>query len=200
MAKQAEDTKDNKDRKPVSNYVEALRRGVPFRDEDGVLHYPTMRSRPQPTFTLDPLHRFLLYSSVVVSIGYTLWMVARIPSMPEQVPMHFSADGSVNRYGSPWEMLFVAFLTLTTIIGCAVLTRYPRIYNYDLGKVTEDNIQAHYKNSVQMMVWMVFSLAVVHVIILGSIAGDWPASPAIWIGLALVLGSAAFFILRMFKL
>lgn len=159
-----------------------------------------MRSRPQPTFTLDPLHRFLLIGSLVVAVGFTLWMVARIPSMPEQVPMHFAADGSVNRYGSPWEMLIPASLTLATIIGCAVLTRYPRIYNYGVGRVTEENIQSHYKNSVQMMIWMVFSLTSVHIIMLGSIAGDWPANPAIWIGLTLVLGSAAFFILRMTRL
>lgn len=185
---------------PVSNYVEALRRGVPFRDEEGVLHYPTMRSRPQPTFTLDPLHKGLLLGSLAASAGYTLWMVARIPSMPDQVPMHFAADGSVNRYGSPWEMLIVASLTMAAIIGCAVLTRYPRIYNYGLGKVTEENIQAHYRNAVQMMIWTVFSVAVIHIVILGSIAGDWLASPAIWIVLALMLGSQAFFILRMFKL
>lgn len=197
MARQIERPED---REPVSSYVEALRRGVPFRDEDGALHYPTMRSRPYPSFSLDPLHRFLLIGSVVVSVGYTLWMVARIPSMPDQVPMHFAADGSVNRYGSPWEMLIPASLFLAAIIGCAVLTRYPRIYNYGLGRVTEENIQAHYKNSVQLMIWTVFSVAVLHIIALGGIAGDWPTFPAIWIGLVLMLGSMAFFILRMFKL
>ncbi|WP_157983819.1 DUF1648 domain-containing protein [Nesterenkonia muleiensis] len=193
-------TERTEPREPVSNYVEALRRGVPFRDEQGALHYPTVRSRPQPGFTLDPVHRFLLTGSLVVSIGYTLWMVARIPSMPEQVPMHFSADGSVNRYGSPWEMLILACLSLAVIVGCVVLTRYPRIYNYGIGKVTEENIQAHYKNAVQMMVWLAFSLAVLHFTMLGSIAGDWPASPAIWFGMALMFGSAAFFILRMLKI
>lgn len=187
-------------REPVSNYVEAMRHGVPFRDEEGVLHYPTMRSRPQPTFTLDPLHRFLLFGSLAATIGYTLWMVARIPSMPEQVPMHFSADGSVNRHGSPWEMLIVAALLLLTIIGCAILTRYPRIYNYGVGRVTEENIQAHYKNGVQLMVWTVFGVAVILIISLGGIAGDWSVTPAIWVGLALMLCSTAFFILRMFKL
>lgn len=187
-------------REPVSNYVEALRSGVPFRDVDGLLRYPTMRSRPRPTFSLDPLHRFLLVGSVVVSIGYTLWMAARIPSMPEQVPVHFSADGSVNRYGSPWEMMIVAALLLATIIGCAILTRYPRIYNYGTGKVTEKNIQAHYKNGVQLMVWMVFSVTLIHIILLGGIAGDWPISPAVWVGLSVTLGSMVFFILRMSKL
>lgn len=184
-------------REPASSYVEAVRRGVPFRDEEGVLHYPTMRSRPHPTFTLDPFHRFLLVSSVVVSIGYTAWMVLRIPSMPEQLPMHFAADGSVNRYGSPWEMLIPAALLLSTVLGCALLTRYPRIFNYGTGKTTENNIQAHYKNGVQLMVWLAFGGTVIHIIALGGIAGDWAMTPAIWIGLVVMGAPMLFFILRM---
>jgi hypothetical protein len=197
VTQRAEQTSD---REPISNYVEAVRRQVPYRDEKGALHYPTMRSRPQPNFTLDPVHRFLLVSSLVAAIGYTIWIIARIPSMPAEVPMHFAADGSVNRYGSPWEMLIPASILLVSITGCAILTRYPRIYNYGVGEVTDRNIQAHYKNGVQMMVWAAFSMAVVYIIVMGSIAGDWPVTPAIWIGMALMLGSVVFFIMRMLKL
>ncbi len=193
-------TQHDEDREPVGDYGEALRREVPFRDETGVLHYPTMRSRPQPSFVLDPLHRFLLIGSLVASIGYTIWIIARIPSMPAQVPMHFAADGSVDRYGSPWEILIPASILLATIIGLAILSRYPRIYNYGVGKVIAENIQDHYKNGVQMMIWAAFSATVLHIIALGSIAGDWSITPAIWFGLALLLGSMTFFILRMLRL
>lgn len=185
---------------PASSYVEAVRRGVPFRDKEGVLQYPTMRSRPQPNFTLDASHRFLLIGSVVVAIGYTAWMMLRIPSMPEQVPMHFAADGSVNRYGSPWEMLIPALSLLATIIGCAVLARYPRIFNYGFGKVTEKNIQAHYKNGVQLMIWLTFGMTVLLIIMWGGMAGDWSMTPAIWIGLVVICVPVLFFMLRMPKL
>lgn len=192
--------KDTSAQEPADNYVEAVRRGVPFRDEEGVLHYPTMRSRPHPTFTLDAFHRFLLIGSVVVAIGYTAWMIFRIPSMPDQLPMHFAADGSVNRYGSSWELLIIAALLLVPIFGCALLTRYPRIFNYGTGKTTEKNIQAHYKNGVQLMVWMTFSATVLLIISLGGIAGDWAMAPAIWIGLGLFIVPILFFTLRMPKL
>lgn len=194
MAQQTED------REPADNYREALLRGVPYRAEDGKLRYPTMSSRPKPDFTLDPLHRFLLVGSLVVAIGYTVWMVARIPSMPDEVPMHFAPDGSVNRYGSPWEMLILVVLVLGTIIGVAILSRYPRVYNYSTSQVTEDNIQAHYKNGVQLMTWMVFSCTVLYFVMLGSIAGDWPMNPGIWIAMAILFGSGAFFLLRMQKI
>ena len=193
---QADDTSAHE---PANTYVEAVRRGVPYRDEQGVLHYPTKRSRPQPDFTLDAFHRFLLIGSVVVAIGYTAWMIFRIPSMPEQLPMHFAADGSVNRYGSPWELLIPAALLLATILGCALLTRYPRTFNYGTGKITENNIQSHYKNGVQLMVWMTFSATVLLIISLGGIAGDWSMTPAVWIGLGLFIIPILFFTLRMPK-
>ncbi|MVT25261.1 DUF1648 domain-containing protein [Nesterenkonia alkaliphila] len=188
------------DNEPVSDYVQARRLGVPFRNGDGALEYPTMRSRPQPDFTLDQFHRLLLIGSLTIAVLYTVWMVARIPSMPDQVPMHFAADGSVNRYGSPWEILGMAAVMLAAIIGCAVLTRFPRTYNYGLGKVTEDNIQAHYKNGVQMMIWTVATVTLIYLIALGGIAGDWPISPWVWVGLAAMLASQGFFIYRMSKL
>ncbi|WP_300342523.1 DUF1648 domain-containing protein [Nesterenkonia sp.] len=187
------------DAEPARSYAEAVRRGVPLRNSDGLLEYPTVRSRPAPDFRLGLFHRTLLIGSVVVSLGHTLWMVTRIPSMPQQVPMHFAADGSVNRYGSPWEIAALGAFMAAVIIGCAVLTRYPRIYN--LGRhVTELNIQAHYKNNVQLMVWVVVSLAVLHIHIQGTVAGDWPLSPGLWIGMALLLGSVTFFTLRSFRL
>ncbi|THJ68461.1 DUF1648 domain-containing protein [Arthrobacter echini] len=196
----ARSTQHDEGREPVGDYVEALRHDVPFRDGTGVLHYPTMRSRPQPSFVLDPLHRFLLIGSVVAALGYTIWIIGRIPSMPAQIPLHFSADGSVDRYGSPWEILIPACILLATIIGLAILTRYPRIYNYGVGRVTEENIQAHYRNGVQMMIWATFSATVLHIAALGSIAGDWSIIPGIWFGLGLLLGSMTFFILRMLRL
>lgn len=106
----------------------------------------------------------------------------------------------VNRYGSPWEIVGVAALMLAAIIGCAVLTRFPRTYSYGLSRVTEDTIQAQYKNGVQMMIWTVAAVTLVHVIMLGGITEDWPVSPWIWGGLALMLVSQAFFILRISRL
>lgn len=194
MAQQTED------REPADNYREALLREVPYRAEDGKLRYPTMRSRPKPDFTLDPLHRFLLIGSLVVAIGYTVFMVARIPSMPEQIPLQFAADGSVNRYGSPWELLIAGSILLPMMIGFAVLARYPQVHNLNSSKVTEDNIQAHYKNGAQMMIWLVVGFAVIYVIGLGGEAGDWPMSPAIWIALTGLLVTTAFFLLRMQKI
>ncbi|PZR52977.1 hypothetical protein DNL40_10015 [Xylanimonas oleitrophica] len=191
---------ESRSQEPVSSYVEALREGVPFRDANGVIQYPTFRSRPRPTFTLDRFHRVLLTGSVVASLGYTLWTVVRIPSMPDQLPMHFAADGSVTRYGSPWEMLIPASVMLATVIGCAILTRYPRIYNYGFATLTEANTQAHYENGVRMMVWTVLGTAAMHIVALGGIVGDWPVTPAVWIALAAMMGALAFFIVRMSRL
>ena len=38
--------------------------------------------------------------------------LALLPSMPDQVPMHYGFDSQVNRWGSKYEMLIFPVLTL----------------------------------------------------------------------------------------
>lgn len=87
----------------ATSYQDAVQRGVPLQETDGTLTYPTARSRPKPTSTLDPLHRALMAISVVVPVALTVFAAAQIPMMDQQVPVHFNLDGTVNRFGSPWE-------------------------------------------------------------------------------------------------
>lgn len=190
------DSEDDDD--VATSYQEALRRGVPLRDPDGTLSYPSSRSRPKPDFTLDPLHRGLMGFSVVVPVVLLVLVAIRLPSMPDQVPVHFSFDGSVNRYGSPWEGLIAGLVLCAIIIGIAVLARYPRIFNYPT-ELNSSNVQVQYKNAVQMLVWMNLGIAILAV---GSFAVWFDAIPIhlVWVGLAVIGLSAAVFIGRMFKL
>lgn len=51
-----------------TSWVEAQRRGKPFRDADGTISYPSYRTRPKPDSTLDPFHRGLLTASVAAAV------------------------------------------------------------------------------------------------------------------------------------
>lgn len=182
----------------ATSYQEALRRGVPLRDPDGTLSYPSPRSRPRPDFSLDPLHRSLMLISVVVPVLLTAFIAVRMPSMPAQVPVQFGLDGTVNRYGSPWEGLWTAAGAAAVIIGVAVLARFPRVFNYPV-ELTSSNIQVQYKNAVQMMVWLNVSMAV---LVMGLMALwiDLLWINLVWVGLVLMGVSMVFFIRRMLKL
>lgn len=182
----------------ATSYQEALRRRVPLQDPDGTLSYPSARSRPKPDFTLDPFHRALLGISVVVPVLLTVLVAIQAPSMPGQVPVHFSLDGSVNRYGSPWEGLWTALGVTVIILVVAVLARFPRIFNYPV-ELTSRNVQSQYENAVQMMVWLNVSMAVTAVGIV-SLWFQLRWFGVVWAGLVLMVVVMGFFIRRMLRL
>ncbi len=90
--------------------MEAQRRGKPFRDADGTISYPSYRTRPKPDFTLDPFHRGLLTASVAAAVLASVYTLLQIPSMPEEVPIHWSGGGTVSyrsRGSIAWPILLV---------------------------------------------------------------------------------------------
>ncbi|MGO1523489.1 MAG: DUF1648 domain-containing protein [Nesterenkonia sp.] len=182
----------------ATSYQDAVQRGVPLQETDGTLTYPTARSRPKPTSTLDPLHRALMAISVVVPVALTVFAAAQIPMMDQQVPVHFNLDGTVNRFGSPWEGFWTAAGTTVLIIGIAVLARYPRVFNNPV-ELNSSNVQQQYKNAVQMLSWLNLAMAIMAV----GMMGLWFEPlwfPLVWVGLALMGVSMVFFMRRMFKL
>ncbi len=181
-----------------TSWVEAQRSGKPFQDADGTISYPSFRARPQPDFTLDPLHRGLLTTSVAVAVLVSVYTLLQIPSMPEEVPIHWSAGGTVS-YGSRGSIAFPILLLLACVIGTAVMTRYPRIFSFPFD-LTEHNVQVQYRNAVQMMVWTTVSLAIMNVgTALPWITGTENISLAL-AGLGVMVLSMVFFIRRTFTL
>lgn len=190
--------RENIDDGVATSYLAAVRRGVPLRETDGTLTYPTSRSRPRSNFTLDPLHRSLMAISVLVPVLLTVFLATQVPSMPAEVPVQFGFDGSVNRYGSPWEGFWVVAVMAVTIIGVAVLARYPRTFNFPIA-LSEHNAQVQYKNAVQMMVWLNVSMAVMTLGMISVWFGTLWLGLA-WAGVVLMIVTMVFFIHRMFKL
>lgn len=182
----------------ATSYQDAVRRGVPLRESDGTLSYPTARSRPKPNFTLDSLHRSLMAISVLVSVLLTVFIATQIPTMPEEVPVHFGFDGSANRYGSPWEGFWAMAVVTAMIIGIAVLARYPQTFNIPM-LLNEHNAQVQYENAVRMMVWLNVSMTVITVGMM-AIWFDTLWLGLTWAGMVLMIVSMVFFIRRMFSL
>ncbi|HEY3875532.1 MAG TPA: SdpI family protein [Candidatus Kapabacteria bacterium] len=60
---------------------------------------------------------------VVLAAPFVSFAVT-LSSLPSQVPMHFDAHGTINRYGSPWELLILPFINVGV---AAVLYFIPRL-------------------------------------------------------------------------
>ncbi|GAA1455317.1 DUF1648 domain-containing protein [Nesterenkonia lacusekhoensis] len=189
---------EGRDPEVETSWTEAMRTGKPFRDDHGTLVYPTAKSRPQPAVRMDPFHRGLLASSVAVAVLVSVYTLLQIPSMSEEVPVRWGFSGDVT-YGSPATMIWPVLGLLVGTLGCAVLARYPRIYNYPR-ELNERNVQRQYRNGAQLMVWTTASLAMTTLgMALPAITGAETAALTL-VGVGMLMLSSGYFIWKMLTL
>ncbi|MCT1616621.1 hypothetical protein GKZ75_02295 [Kocuria indica] len=170
----------------------------PIRNHDGDAVYTSFSERPPAEFMLDLFHRALLVISVVLAAGLPVYFLLWARGIGGPLPMQYGVDGEVTREGSPAEAVIVLSVLGITTIGLAVLTRYPRIFNFPF-MLTEHNVQRQYKNAVQMLVWVAAGMALLEVVMIGVWMGVLSEN-LFWIPVAAILGSTVVFIVRMFKL
>lgn len=195
----SEDSIPGWQKSPVDHYSEAIKTGAPFRRPDGVVEYPTTSSLPPPERGLNGSHKALLALGMAIPLVVTVLALPGILSTPGEVPLQWGFDGEVTRTGPASEVLWGPAIMMPVLVGCAVLVRYPRIYNYGFHPLTEHDVQAQYRNAQQMMVWLVFSMGLM---VPGMLLGT-TVEGAFWlIGLSAVLlvGSMLFFMLRLRRL
>ncbi|WP_147103761.1 DUF1648 domain-containing protein [Nesterenkonia populi] len=177
---------------------EAPSQGQAFRKEERPLTFPSMASRPEPDFTLDVFHRSLLTASVAVAVLISAYTLLQVPSMPEEVPIHWSLSGTVS-YGSRSTVVLIALTLLPIVIGTAVLTRFPKIFNFPF-ELSKDNAQRQYRNAVQMLVWVTAALTVMSTgLYLPWLLGN-ENIVLVHVGTAVLVASMVFFVVRMYKL
>lgn len=105
-----------------------------------------MKQRPKLDIPKTPVERFANIIGYSVFIGGLIYAILNFSSLPEEIPMQFGADGEVNRYGSPYEMIILLVLPFILIPGLEFLERFPQVHNYPL-RMDESNMEAFYLNS-----------------------------------------------------
>lgn len=170
----------------------------PIRNYNGDIVYTSFHERPEPTFRLDALHKTLLVLSIVIAVVVPIFFMLQTFGTTELLPVRYGVGGEVLREGPIWEAVLGLTLLGLGTIAMAVLARYPRIFNYPF-MLTEHNAQRQYKNSVQMMAWIAFSMGLCVLIMaaswLGLMAMSWMLAAT-----GLMVVAAIVFIWRMVKL
>ena len=168
------------------------------QEPDGDQSITTFSERPQPNFTLDPFHKVLRAVSMIAAVALPVYFFLRSVGAQGDFALHYDFTGDVTREGSFQEAAIILVLLSLLTIGCGVLTRYPRIFNFPV-TLTRDNVQRQYKNAVQMLVWVVAGMAAVLAIMVGGWLGilsvDLMWLPIAAMGIVLIV-----FIRRMVKL
>ena len=158
----------------------------------------TFSERPQPKFELDPFHKVLLAVSMISAVGLPVYFFRRSSGAQGNFALHYDFTGDVTREGSFQEAAIILVLLSLLTIGCGLLTRYPRIFNFPV-TLTRDNVQRQYKNAVQMLVWVVAGMAAVLAIMVGGWLGILSVN-LMWLPIAAMGIVLIVFIRRMIKL
>ena len=179
---------------------DAPRHGSRGQGQDPAGDHPimTFSERPQPNFTLDPFHKVLLAVSMISAVGLPVYFFLRSSGAQGNFALHYDFTGDVTREGSFQEAAIILVLLSLLTIGCGLLTRYPRIFNFPV-TLTRDNVQRQYKNAVQMVVWIVAAMAAILAIMVGGWLGILSVD-LMWLPLATMGIILVVFIRRMIKL
>lgn len=168
------------------------------QDPGGDQPIMTFSERPQPKFELDPFHKVLLAVSMISAVGLPVYFFLRSSGAQGNFALHYDFTGDVTREGSFQEAAIILVLLSLLTIGCGLLTRYPRIFNFPV-TLTRDNVQRQYKNAVQMVVWIVAAMAAILAIMVGGWLGILSVD-LMWLPLATMGIILIVFIRRMIKL
>jgi hypothetical protein len=100
--------------------------------------------RPRPEVPWEVPDRLLAALALLVLAGFLAPWVAGWGPLPERVPMHYGADGRVDRWGGAASIHLLAFVALVDTVGLLLLARVPHVYNYPFA-ITEANAAMQYR-------------------------------------------------------
>ncbi|WP_422123281.1 DUF1648 domain-containing protein [Planococcus sp. X10-3] len=108
-----------------------------------------MKKQPAMELPKSSLARFLDVFTLLIFIAVIIYLINAYPSLPDRVPGHYDASGTVDRWGSKIELWILPLVAAGLWIMMTILERYPHIFNYI--NLREDNLEAQYRNGVFMV-------------------------------------------------
>mgnify|MGYP000936454574 CR=1 FL=1 len=76
--------------------------------------------------------------SVVGLLGFWIYILMNYQKLPDIIPTHFNGSGIADGFGKKWTIFISPILATVFFIGLAILTRFPKLFNYPT-TITKDN-------------------------------------------------------------
>ena len=106
----------------------------------------------QPKIDLPPDHLDKYLSGVTISFGLILvgYPLLNYGNLPAEIPVHFSADGTPDRYGTKAEIWVVPIIGILLAIFLRWLAMMPHTFNYAV-KITAANAAEQYRMGARLV-------------------------------------------------
>ena len=107
-------------------------------------------NRPQIKISLTASDKVVEVLSILLLVAFWCFTFLHYKSLPEVIPTHFKANGTVDGYGPKWTFFLLPILTLFFYIGLTLASRFPHKFNYMI-EITEQNANKQYGIASQML-------------------------------------------------
>lgn len=115
--------------------------------------------------------------SILLIIGYTVFLAVAWKKIPETVPTHFNALGKADAYGSKGSLIAEVAIMAALFLLLAIVECFPSAWNFPV-KVTAENRDRLYKIGFAMIGAMKILMVCMFINAgLSSIAKDYPVWP-----------------------
>ena len=86
----------------------------------------------------------------IILLAYWLVIITTYQNLPEKIPIHYNGLGEVDNYSKKSSIFLLPIIGSFIFIILTMINKNPENFNYSI-KITEENAENQYKNSIKMI-------------------------------------------------
>lgn len=107
-------------------------------------------ARPKIEIQLNRADHILARSAWLVLIILVALPLIFYSQLPEEIPVHYGADGKPDRWGARSQIFLMPTIGLVLFLILRWLAKHPQWLNYTV-EITSENAHRHYRNSIRLL-------------------------------------------------
>ncbi|MNI20943.1 DUF1648 domain-containing protein [Sphingobacterium paramultivorum] len=123
-----------------------------------------MNNRPRIKLRLTAADKVLEFMGWCVVLLLWYAVTVHYSKLPEIVPVHYNAEGKVDKFGPKSVLLMIPFITTVLYVAMTIINRFPHLFNYPV-KITEENALQQYTSASRLIRYLKFIVVVIFGII-----------------------------------
>ena len=123
-----------------------------------------MDKRPKIEIKLTNTDKAIELIGFLILITFWVIIIVSYNNLPEQIPIHYNGLGEVDNYSKKSSIFLLPIIGSFLFIILTLISKNPESFNYNV-KITEQNAESQYRNSVNMMRIMKIIVIVIYFLI-----------------------------------
>lgn len=123
-----------------------------------------MDKRPKIEIKLTNTDKGIELIGFLILIAFWITTILSYSNLPEQIPIHYNGLGEVDNYSKKSSIFLLPIIGTFLFIILTLISKNPESFNYNI-KITEQNAESQYRNSVNMMRIMKINVIIIFFLI-----------------------------------